>query len=217
MRKKDLYSLTLDYLQEHCPQQQTELYHENAFQLLTAVILSAQCTDERVNMVTPKLFEIYPDAHHMAQATPEEVYPLIQSISYPNSKAGYLVSMARQIISDYNGQVPSTTEELTRLSGVGRKTANVIQAIVFQKAALAVDTHVYRVSHRIGLVPSCATTPLAVEKELLKHIPQYKVANAHFWLLYHGRYVCRSRHPLCQECGLVSFCSWYRKKINTSH
>lgn len=215
MTKKQLFDTTLNYLEEHCPKMYTELIHENSFQLLVAVVLSAQCTDERVNMVTPKLFELYPTVALMAKATPEDIFPLISSISYPNSKSKYLVGLAEKLTQEFNGEIPSSIEELTSLPGVGRKTANVIQAIVFNKAALAVDTHVYRVSHRIGLVKDTDKTPYAVEMQLVKHIPEEKISLAHFWLLYHGRYTCTARNPQCNECGLTTYCKFYKHKIST--
>ncbi len=212
MTKKQLYEITLKYLEGKCPTQDTELFYESPFQILVAVVLSAQCTDKRVNMVTPKLFELYPTAALMSKATPQEIYQLINSVSYPNSKSKYLVDLSKRITDNYNGEVPSTLEELTTLPGVGRKTANVIQSIVFNKAALAVDTHVFRVSHRIGLVSDKATTPYAVERELIKHINNSKISVAHFWLLYHGRYMCTSRNPQCSMCGLTEICKFYKKQ-----
>ena len=210
MTKKQLYDITLSYLAENCPKLYTELHYENPFQILVAVVLSAQCTDKRVNMVTPKLFEKYPTAALMSQAEPQDILPLIKSISYPNSKSKYLAGLSKHITNDYNGEIPSTIEDLTRLPGVGRKTANVIQAIVFNKATLAVDTHVFRVSHRLGLVSSKCTTPLATEKELLKHIPTSEVSLTHFWLLYHGRYICTARKPSCAKCGLTTICKYFK-------
>lgn len=215
MTKKRLYDIALTYLAANCPKLYTELLYQDAFQLLVATVLSAQCTDERVNMVTPKLFEIYPTAALMSQASPEDIFPLIKSISYPNSKSKYLAGLARKITEDYQGEVPSTIEELTKLPGVGRKTANVIQAIIFDKAALAVDTHVFRVSHRLGLVSQKATTPLATEKELLRHIPPSQVSLTHFWLLYHGRYTCVARSPHCAVCGLTDVCKYFKETLKS--
>lgn len=188
------------------PRVTTELEFGSVFQLLTAVILSAQCTDKRVNMITPTLFEHYPDAKTMAAAEPEDVYEYIKSISYPNSKAAHLVKMARMLMSDFGGEVPDTMEKLISLPGVGRKTANVIQAVAFGRAAIAVDTHVFRVSHRLGLVTRKANTPLKVERELMDNIPFEYVADAHHWLLLHGRYVCTSRAPHCDRCPFDTFC-----------
>jgi endonuclease-3 len=206
MTKKELYGKVIAYFQEAMPVAETELHYENPFQLLVAVILSAQCTDKRINQVTPKLFEDYPTAEVMAEATPEVIYEYIRSVSYPNSKARHLVETARMLIKEFDGKVPATGEELERLPGVGRKTANVVQAVVFQKAKMAVDTHVFRVSHRIGLVSSRCTTPLSVEKELIRNIPANIIPTAHHWLILHGRYVCQSRRPRCEECGLLGIC-----------
>ena len=206
MTKKELYGKVIAYFQEAMPVAETELHYENPFQLLVAVILSAQCTDKRINQVTPKLFEDYPTAEVMAEATPEVIYEYIRSVSYPNSKARHLVETARMLIKEFDGKVPATGEELERLPGVGRKTANVVQAVVFQKAKMAVDTHVFRVSHSIGLVSSRCTTPLSVEKELIRNIPANIIPTAHHWLILHGRYVCQSRRPRCEECGLLGIC-----------
>ncbi len=206
MTKKELYGKVIAYFQEAMPVAETELHYENPFQLLVAVILSAQCTDKRINQVTPKLFEDYPTAEVMAEATPEVIYEYIRSVSYPNSKARHLVETARMLIKEFDGKVPATGEELERLPGVGRKTANVVQAVGCQKAKMAVDTHVFRVSHRIGLVSSRCTTPLSVEKELIRNIPANIIPTAHHWLILHGRYVCQSRRPRCEECGLLGIC-----------
>ena len=206
MKKKELYEQVIRYFQQAMPVAETELHYENPFQLLVAVILSAQCTDKRINQVTPRLFEDYPTPEAMAAATPEVIYEYVRSVSYPNNKARHLVGMAQMLMKEYGGEVPSTGEELERLPGVGRKTANVIQAVVFQKARMAVDTHVFRVSHRIGLVPESCTTPLSVEKELVRHLPQDIIPTAHHWLILHGRYVCRSRRPQCEKCGLLGIC-----------
>lgn len=206
MRKKELYEKIIAYFQQAMPVAETELHYENPFQLLVAVILSAQCTDKRINQVTPSLFEAYPTAEAMAEATADDIYKYIRSVSYPNSKARHLVETARMLVSEYGGQVPATGEELERLPGVGRKTANVVQAVVFRKSRMAVDTHVFRVSHRIGLVSSQCTTPLSVEKELTRHIPDEIIPLAHHWLILHGRYVCQSRRPKCRECGLLGVC-----------
>ncbi len=206
MKKQDLYNQVIAYFQEAMPQAQTELHYESPFQLLVAVILSAQCTDKRVNMVTPHLFEDYPTAETMAEATPAVIYDYVKSVSYPNNKAKHLVGMAKMLLSYFNGEVPDTLEDLTKLPGVGRKTANVIQSVVFSKAAMAVDTHVFRVSHRIGLVPKRCTTPYAVERELVKNIPTELIPLAHHWLILHGRYVCLARKPKCEECGLLGIC-----------
>lgn len=206
MRKKDRYKYLIEYFQKQNPHVTTELEFGSVFQLLVAVILSAQCTDKRVNMITPILFERYPDAKSMSEAEPEDVYEYIKSVSYPNSKAQHLVNMARMLIKDFNGEVPITMEQLIKLPGVGRKTANVIQAVAFGRSVIAVDTHVFRVSHRLGLVTRTADTPLKVEKELMKNIPSEYAADAHHWILLHGRYVCTSRTPHCEKCQFNSFC-----------
>ena len=188
------------------PQVTTELDFGSVFQLLVATMLSAQCTDKRVNMVTPELFRHYPDAKTMAQAEADDVLQYISSVSYPNAKAKHLVEMARMVMSDFNGEVPQTMEDLQRLPGVGRKTANVIQAVAYGKGAMPVDTHVFRVSHRLGLVSEKANTPLKVEMELRKNIAEDVLADAHHWLLLHGRYVCQSRKPKCDKCPFTTFC-----------
>lgn len=206
MRRKERYDRMVAYFEEAMPVAETELHYGNAFELLVAVILSAQCTDKRVNMVTPRLFEDYPTAEAMALAEPEVIYEYVKSVSYPNNKSKHLVNMARMLLRDFQGEVPSELEQLIKLPGVGRKTANVMQSVVWGKAAMAVDTHVFRVSHRIGLVPKTCTTPLAVERELVKHLPEAVIPRAHHWLILHGRYVCTARNPKCGECGLAEFC-----------
>ncbi len=206
MRKKERYARLIAYFEEAMPVAETELHYENPFQLLVAVILSAQCTDKRVNMTTPRLFQDYPTPEAMASASSEVIYSYIKSISYPNNKAKHLIGMARMLVEEYHGDVPSTGEELEKLPGVGRKTANVIQAVVFQKSRMAVDTHVFRVSHRIGLVRPVCTTPLSVEKELTHYLPPAIIPKAHHWLILHGRYVCKARKPLCESCGLLGIC-----------
>ncbi len=188
------------------PQVTTELDFGSVFQLLVATMLSAQCTDKRVNMVTPELFRHYPDAKTMAQAEADDVLEYISSVSYPNAKAKHLVEMARMVMSDFAGEVPQTMDDLQRLPGVGRKTANVIQAVAYGKGAMPVDTHVFRVSHRMGLVSQKANTPLKVEMELRKNIAEDVLADAHHWLLLHGRYVCQSRKPKCEMCPFTTFC-----------
>ena len=212
MRIKERYEKILGWFREHRPIAETELHYSNPFELLTAVILSAQCTDKRVNMVTPALFHDYPTAEAMAQASPEVIFEYIRSISYPNNKAKHLAGMARMLVNEFNGEVPDTLEELVKLPGVGRKTANVIQSVVFHKAAMAVDTHVFRVSHRLGLVPTRCTTPLSVERELVKHIPQADIPIAHHWLILHGRYTCLARTPNCDECRLKLWCKEFTGK-----
>lgn len=212
MRKKELYRQVIAYFEQAMPVAETELHYDDPFQLLVAVILSAQCTDKRVNLITPPLFRDYPTPEAMASATPEVIYEYIRSVSYPNNKARHLVGAAQMLVRDYGGQVPDTLEELVKLPGVGRKTANVVQSVVFHKATMAVDTHVFRVSHRIGLVPPSCTTPLATERELVKNIPESLIPKAHHWLILHGRYVCTARNPKCTECGLNGICKEAFKK-----
>ena len=212
MRKKERYEKILAWFREHVPVAETELHYENPFQLLIAVILSAQCTDKRVNLVTPALYEAFPTPEALAAATPEAVFEYIRSVSYPNNKAKHLVGMARMLLTDFHGEVPETMEDLLKLPGVGRKTANVIQSVAFHKAAMAVDTHVFRVSHRLGLVSDQCTTPLSVEKELVKHIPEADIPIAHHWLILHGRYICQARIPQCDRCGLRLLCKEYEQK-----
>lgn len=206
MKRSERYEAVLRYFGEVSPHVTTELEFGSVFQLLVATVLSAQCTDKRVNQVTPELFRHYPDAAAMAEAEPEEVLSFISSISYPNSKAKHLVELSQAIMEKFGGKVPSTLNDLTSLPGVGRKTANVMLAVAFSKAAMPVDTHVYRVSHRLGLVPKAADTPLAVEWSLMKNIPNELLADAHHWLLLHGRYVCTSRKPHCGKCPFKGFC-----------
>ena len=206
MRKKELYEQVIAYFKEAMPVAETELYYSNPFELLVAVILSAQCTDKRVNMITPPLFRDFPTPEAMAASTPEIIFEYIKSVSYPNNKSKHLVGMAQMLVRDFHSEVPSTLEELVKLPGVGRKTANVIQSVVFNRATMAVDTHVFRVSHRIGLVPQSCTTPLATEKHLMKYLPEAIVPQAHHWLILHGRYVCTARNPKCETCGLNGLC-----------
>ena len=202
MRRNERYEYVLGYFREHIGNAQTELEFGSVFQLLVAVVLSAQCTDKRVNTVTPELFRRYPDARSMSEADVDEVYEYVRSVSYPNAKAAHLVAMARDLMSRHGGEVPSDFDSLVSLPGVGRKTANVIMAVAFGKARMPVDTHVFRVSHRLGLVSKSADTPLKVERELTRHIPEADLANAHHWLLLHGRYVCTSRAPPRDRCDL---------------
>ncbi len=207
MRREERYQQVLDYFRREMPVVDTELEFQSEFQLLVAVVLSAQCTDKRVNMVTPELFRRFPDAASMGAAEADEVYEYVKSVSYPNAKARHLVELSRMLTEQYQGVVPSDMEALLRLPGVGRKTANVMQAVAFGRAAMAVDTHVFRVSHRLGLVPKSATTPLKVEQQLVRHIPEADIPKAHHWLLLHGRYVCTSRKPHCERCGLAAVCA----------
>ena len=210
MNKKERYDKILGHFREKMPVVTTELDFGSTFQLLVAVVLSAQCTDKRINQVTPDLFAHYPDANSMAKAEEEDVFEWIKSVSYPNAKAKHLVEMARVLMEKFDGEVPSTLDELLTLPGVGRKTANVIQSVAFGKATLAVDTHVFRVAHRMGLVSKTDNTPYKVEMTLTKYIPEEDIPNAHHWLLLHGRYVCTARKPHCEKCELASFCA---KKI----
>ncbi|MBQ1199937.1 MAG: endonuclease III [Bacteroidaceae bacterium] len=212
MKTKDRYDFLIRYFQETMPVAESELNYSTPFELLVAVILSAQCTDKRINQITPPLFRDYPTPEAMAQVTPDIIYKYIRSVSYPNNKAKHLVGMAQMLVRDYGGIVPSTGEELEKLPGVGRKTANVIQAVIFQKARMAVDTHVFRVSHRLGLAGEKCTTPLSVEKQLMKHLPEDIIPLAHHWLLLHGRYVCQSRKPQCEKCGLREVCKHFLAK-----
>ena len=208
MTTKQRYDSVIKLLQQKFPNADTELMHYNDFELLVAVILSAQCTDKRVNEVTPNLFKNFPNAVSLSKATPEEVFPYISSISYPNSKAKYLVNCAKRLVEVYNGEIPSDAKELQTLQGVGRKTANVIQAIIFHKAAMPVDTHVHRVSRRIGLTNN-ATNVRQTEEQLMKNIPKYNVAKLHHQLILLGRYICKARKPLCSECNLQDFCKYF--------
>lgn len=206
MKKEEKVRQILDYFRQAMPEVTTELEFGSNFQLLVAVILSAQCTDKRVNQVTPELFRHYPDAPSMAAAEPDDVLEFVSSVSYPNAKARHLVEMARQLMAQHGGEVPNDMDALLRLPGVGRKTANVIQAVAFGRSTMAVDTHVFRVSHRLGLVGKKDDTPLKVERALMKQIPAADIPLAHHWLLLHGRYVCTSRSPHCDRCGLSSLC-----------
>ena len=206
MNKKERYERILEHFREKMPVVTTELEFGSVFQLLVAVVLSAQCTDKRINQVTPELFNHFPDAKSMAEAEEDEVFEWIKSVSYPNAKAKHLVAMARVLMEKFDGEVPSTLDELLTLPGVGRKTANVIQSVAFGKATLAVDTHVFRVAHRLGLVSPKDNTPYKVEMALTKYIPEEDIPNAHHWLLLHGRYVCTARKPKCEICGINAFC-----------
>ncbi len=212
MTQKERYAAVVAYFSQAMPEAETELHFQSDFHLLVAVMLSAQCTDKRVNLVTPALFEAYPTAEAMAAASEESVLEYIKSVSYPNSKARHLVATARQLVERFGGQVPETLEELTSLPGVGRKTANVVMSVAFGQARMAVDTHVFRVSHRLGLVGAKARTPLAVETELVRNFPEDVIPRAHHWLILHGRYVCTALRPHCLECGLQRACAFFNKK-----
>lgn len=210
MTLKERYSFVIRYFQQEAPNAETELLYDNPFQLLVAVVLSAQCTDKRVNLTTPTLFERFPDVAALADATVEEVYALIKSISYPNNKAKHLVGLAKMLQEKFNGEIPMTVDELVQLPGVGRKTANVITSVIDAQPNMAVDTHVFRVAARLGLTKN-AKTPLAAEKQLVKNLPTDLVYIAHHWLILHGRYVCTARSPKCSECGLREICIFYKK------
>jgi endonuclease-3 len=211
MTRKERYHHFVEYFSKNQPDAETELHYGNSFQLLIAVILSAQCTDKRINQVTPALFERFPTPELLAASTPEEVYTYIRSVSYPNNKAKHLVGMAKILVDVFNSEVPSGIDDLQKMPGVGRKTANVISSVVFDAPAIAVDTHVFRVSARIGLTNSKATTPLAVEKQLVQYLPQDMLGVAHHWLILHGRYICVARSPKCEICPIGWFCKYYEQ------
>jgi endonuclease-3 len=210
MTKKERYNGIIAWFEKNMPVAKSELHYYNPYQLLIAVMLSAQCTDKRVNMTTPALFEAFPEPETLAASNPETVYSYIKSISYPNSKAKHLVEMARVLMKDFNGKVPDNIEELMKLPGVGRKTANVVVSVAFDIPAMPVDTHVFRVSNRIGLTDN-SKTPLETEKKLVKYIPREILSKAHHWLILHGRYVCTARKPHCDKCGIKEFCNFYSK------
>lgn len=212
MTIKERFKLTIEFFLINRPVAETELTYQDPFELIVAVILSAQCTDKRVNMITPALLEKYPDAESMSKAEPEEIFEYIKSCSYPNNKAKHLSGMSRMLVTEFGGKVPSEPLLLQRLPGVGRKTANVVASVVFRKPVMAVDTHVFRVSNRIGLVKN-AKTPLIVEIQLSNHIPPELIHLAHHWLILHGRYICKARNPLCSKCGLTDFCKYYNEKV----
>ena len=209
MTIKERFKRTIEYFQIAYPAAATELAYQDPFELIVAVILSAQCTDKRVNIITPALMDKYPDARSMAKAEPEEIFEYIKSCTYPNNKARHLSGMSRMLVTDFDGEVPSETELLQLLPGVGRKSANVVASVIFNKPVMAVDTHVFRVSHRIGLVKN-AKTPLSVEIQLTEHLPTEMIHEAHHWLILHGRYICKARNPICSSCGLKDFCNYYR-------
>jgi len=211
MRKEERFKGVLGWFEQNVPVAVTELHYENSYQLLVAVILSAQCTDKRVNLVTPQFFEAFPEPETLAVSTPEVVFDYIRSISFPNNKAKHLVGMAKMLVHDFKGEMPAEVEKLTLMPGVGRKTANVIASIIFNKPAMAVDTHVFRVSNRIGLTTQ-SKTPLETEKVLMRYIPTRLVAKAHHWLILHGRYTCTARKPKCERCGLTPWCKYYHQK-----
>lgn len=209
MLKKERYKLFVSHFAERQPDAETELHYDNPYQLLVAVILSAQCTDKRINQVTPALFQRFPNAKALSEVTPDLVFDYIRSVSYPNNKAKHLVGMATMLLNDFNNEVPSDVNELQKMPGVGRKTANVIASVIYNAPAMAVDTHVFRVANRIGL--SSGKTPLSVEKELVKYLPEESIHIAHHWLILHGRYVCVARSPKCSICEITSFCKYFQK------
>ena len=209
MKKRELYDKCSERLAKAYPEAGTELHFSSAYELLVAVMLSAQCTDKRVNMVTPALFEAFPTVQDMAAAAPEQILPYIKSVSYPNAKSEHLAGMARMVCGRFGGEIPKDMESMVTLPGVGRKTANVMLAVAFGGQAMPVDTHVFRVSRRIGLVPERCTTPLSVEKELVRYFPEKLLSRAHHWLILHGRYVCTARAPKCRECCLNDVCAYY--------
>ena len=213
MLRKERYRLFIEYFSENQPNAETELHYTNPFELLVAVILSAQCTDKRINTITPKLFERFPEPESLAQASSDEVFTYIRSVSYPNNKSKHLVGMAKVLVNEFDGIVPSDIANLQKMPGVGRKTANVIASVVFNAPAMAVDTHVFRVANRLGLCIK-ATTPLAVEKQLVKYLPNKKIFIAHHWLILHGRYICVARSPKCQICPLTHFCKYFETSTN---
>ena len=213
MKRAERYRYIIEYFSSNNPEAETELHYRNPFELLVAVILSAQCTDKRINSVTPALFEQFPDVNSMSKASFEEIFALIRSISYPNNKAKHLLGMSNMLISDFNGKVPMSVEELIKLPGVGRKTANVITSVIDRQPNMAVDTHVFRVSARIGLTLK-AKTPAAAEKQLITHIPKELVHKAHHWLILHGRYVCTARNPQCSKCGISVACKFSKRITN---
>lgn len=216
MTKKERYKYVLNWFEEHAGSSETELNYNDNFQLLTAVILSAQCTDKRVNMITPKLFQDFPTLEVLANSTPEEVFEYIKSCSYPNNKAKNLVNMAKKLVRDFNSEVPSDLNSLISIPGVGRKTANVMLAVAFDTPAMPVDTHVFRVANRIGLTNN-SKTPIETEKELVKNIPEHLLSKSHHWLILHGRYICMARRPHCEKCGLTLWCEYYHNNRIGEH
>lgn len=211
MTKKKRYNFVIDWFEKNVPIAETELHYQNNFQLLIAVILSAQCTDKRINMITPALFNAFPTPEDLAQASVDSIFEYIKSVSYPNNKAKNLHGMAQRLVNNFNSIVPDNMNDLESLPGVGRKTANVILSVAFDKPAMAVDTHVFRVSNRIGLTNN-SKTPLETEKELVKNIPENLIGKAHHWLILHGRYICTARNPKCDDCGIKMYCKYYAKK-----
>lgn len=216
MTRPARFRLFIDYFTTNYPEPRTELAYRNPYELIVAVVLSAQCTDKRVNQVMPALLAQFPTAAELGAAAAADIFPFIRSVSYPNNKAKHLAGLGQLLTAEFGGEVPSTIEELQRLPGVGRKTANVVVSVIYNQPAMAVDTHVFRVSHRLGLVPKTATTPLAVEKGLVKYIPQEVIPKAHHWLILHGRYICVARSPKCSGCPLTDFCAYYQQLIKAN-
>jgi len=212
MTKKERYQKVIEWFEANMPVAKSELHYKNAFELTVATILAAQCTDKRVNMVTPRLLHDFPTPEAMAHTTPDVIYEYIKSVSYPNNKAKHLVGMAQMLVSDFHSVVPSSVDELEKLPGVGRKTANVVASVIYNKPVMAVDTHVFRVSERLGLTTN-SKSPLQTEKELTKYIPKNLIAKAHHWLILHGRYICVARKPKCEKCGLKPWCRYYENEI----
>jgi endonuclease III len=211
MVKKERFQAFVEHFSTRFPEAETELHYSNPFELLVAVVLSAQCTDKRINQVTPALFKRFPDAKSLAESSVEEIFSYIRSVSYPNNKAKHLLGLGQKITDQFAGEVPETMEDLQSLPGVGRKTANVIASVIYNQPAMAVDTHVFRVSQRLGLVPQTANTPLKVEMALIKNLPDEVIATAHHWLILHGRYICLARTPQCTKCDITHFCAFYQK------
>lgn len=215
MRKKERFEAFITYFTKHAPEAETELHYNDPYQLLIAVILSAQCTDKRINMVTPAIFQDFPTPQHLAASHFDELFPYIKTVSYPNNKTKHLLGMAKMLVEEFDCKVPEDVKTLQKLPGVGRKTANVIASVIYNQPTMAVDTHVFRVSKRLGLATLTAKTPLEVEKQLIRHIPEQYVSRAHHWLILHGRYICLARKPKCEECALTHFCRYYEKNFGS--
>jgi endonuclease-3 len=213
MKRKERYEAFVNHFKHNFPEAETELHYTNPFELLVAVVLSAQCTDKRINQVTPRLFARFPDAQALADSSVEEIFSYIRSVSYPNNKAKHLLGLGQKIVDNFAGEIPETIDDLQTLPGVGRKTANVIASVIYNQPAMAVDTHVFRVSRRLGLVPSTAKTPLLVEQHLVKNLPDEVIARAHHWLILHGRYICLARSPQCTSCQITAFCQYFQKNL----
>lgn len=211
MLKKERFQAFISHFESSFPEAETELHYSNPYELLVAVVLSAQCTDKRINQVTPALFKRFPEPQALAESSVEEIFSYIRSVSYPNNKAKHLLGLGQKIVDQFAGEIPATIDDLQTLPGVGRKTANVIASVIYNQPAMAVDTHVFRVSRRLGLVPQTAKTPLLVEKALIRHLPNDIIPVAHHWLILHGRYICLARTPKCKECAITHFCAYYAK------